>query len=184
MHPTGRVTSWCCRISTDDPSRPRGGTDRLPRGGRQCRAAPMRSSAESGLAVADLIGDWWARPPFGRRSRWLNGSGRGSGLAFRQLVLVPQTSDGDDPGRPGRLGFHLCPQPFDVDVQGLGVANIGLAPHPIDQRMSGQHPPGVDHEVVQEFELLEGKLHLLASHEHLVTIDVDRDVADHGGIGR
>ena len=54
-----------------------------------------------------------------------------------------------------RVGLDLGPQPLDVDVERLGVADVVGAPHPVDQRLAGQHPAGVREQQVQQLELLE-----------------------------
>jgi len=45
----------------------------------------------------------------------------------------------------GRVAFNLGPQPLDVDIERLGIADIIRAPDPIDQLSAGQHPPAVAH---------------------------------------
>ena len=54
-----------------------------------------------------------------------------------------------------RVLLDLGSQPLDVDVEGLGVADVVRAPHPVDQRLAGQHPPGVGEQELEQLELLQ-----------------------------
>ena len=73
----------------------------------------------------------------------------------RSVELVAETADRDDAGRVGRVRLDLGPQPLDVHVERLGVADVVAAPHPVDQRLARQHPAGVGQQEVQQLELLE-----------------------------
>src|SRR6056297_444462 len=53
-------------------------------------------------------------------------------------VLVAEAPDRHDPCRFRRVGLDLAAQPFDVHVESLGVADVVVAPHPVDQRLAGQ----------------------------------------------
>ena len=69
------------------------------------------------------------------------------------------------------------PQPLDVHVEGLGVADVVGAPHPVDEHVAGEHPPGVLHQQPQQLELLAPQVHLLAAHVDPALVEVDPDVA-------
>ena len=55
-----------------------------------------------------------------------------------------------------------------MDIEGLGVAHVVVAPHPVDERRALEHPPGVLHQQRQHLELLEWEIDLLSVHPHLV----------------
>ena len=84
----------------------------------------------------------------------------------------------DDPGRAGRVGLDLGPQPLDVHVERLGVADVVAAPHTVDQRLARQHPPGVGEQQVQQLELLQRQRHLCAVDGDAVLVGVEDHVAD------
>ena len=77
--------------------------------------------------------------------------------------------------RAGGIDLDLRAQALDVHVQGLGVADVIGAPHPVDELPAGEHPPAVAQEVLQEIELLQ-------RHGHRIAVDGDDmalDVHDH-----
>ena len=59
-------------------------------------------------------------------------------------ILVSQAADGGDQLGVTRVGFQLAPQPLDVDVERLCVADIIVSPNPINQCLAWQHAAGVD----------------------------------------
>ena len=73
------------------------------------------------------------------------------------------------------VGLDLGPQPLDVDVERLGVADVVGAPHPVDELHAGEHAAGVAQQHLQQLELLERQLHLLAADGDDVALDVHAD---------
>ena len=65
-----------------------------------------------------------------------------------------------------------------MDVERLGVADVVAAPDPVDQRVAGQHPPGVGQQHVEQLELLERQRQRLAGDGDRVLVGVERHVAD------
>src|SRR5215217_1563278 len=51
---------------------------------------------------------------------------------LRRLVLVAQPADRHDPRGVAGIVLDLGSEPLDVDVEGLGVAHVVEAPHPVD----------------------------------------------------
>mgnify|MGYP003693955329 CR=1 FL=1 len=77
------------------------------------------------------------------------------------------------------VGLDLGPQPLDVHVERLGVADVVAAPHPVDQRVARQHPTGVGQQQVQQLELLQRQRHVVAvGWSTRVLVGVEHDVAD------
>ena len=73
--------------------------------------------------------------------------------------------------------LHLRAEPLDVDVQGLGVAHVVGAPHPVDERVAGEDAAGVVEQQLQQLELLQRQRHGLAPDHDLVAVGVEPDVA-------
>ena len=94
------------------------------------------------------------------------------------VELVAEAAEGDDPRRVGRVGLDLGPQALDVHVERLGVADVVAAPHPVDQRLARQHPPGVGQQQVQQLELLQRQGDVFAVDRDPVLVGVEDDVAD------
>src|SRR5699024_10987275 len=74
----------------------------------------------------------------------------GSGL---ELVAEPAHC-GEQPRLRG-IDLDLRPQTFDMDVEGLRIADIVLTPDAVDELSAGHHSPGVAHEDLEQLELLE-----------------------------
>ena len=94
------------------------------------------------------------------------------------LVAVAYAAHGDDARRVTRVVLDLGPQPLHVHVEGLGVAVVVRAPHPVDEHVAREHPPGVGEQQLEQLELLERQRDALAAHRHLVTRGVETHVAD------
>ena len=62
-----------------------------------------------------------------------------------------------------------------MHVQGLGVADVVRAPDPVDELHPGQHPAHVTQQHLEQLELLEGDLHLLAPDGHHVPVHIHPD---------
>ena len=79
-------------------------------------------------------------------------------------------------------------QALDVDVEGLGVADVVGAPHPVDEHVAGEHPAGVLEQQREQLELLERQPHVgrrgcVTSWRSVVEADVadlDHVVVDQG----
>src|ERR1700733_4817598 len=67
--------------------------------------------------------------------------------------LVAHAADGEDVARQGGGGLHLGPQAADVDVDQPPVAEVVVAPDPVEQLLAGQHLVRVGGELAQEAEL-------------------------------
>src|SRR5947209_8059091 len=76
------------------------------------------------------------------------------------LELVAEAADGEQVAGLGRVRLDLGAQPLDVHVEGLRVADVVAAPHPIDQLPAGQHPAAVAEQELQQLELLQRQRHL------------------------
>ena len=57
-----------------------------------------------------------------------------------------------------RVWGRSLARPLHVHVEGLGVADVVRAPHPVDQLAAGEHPAGVAQEHLEQLELLERQL--------------------------
>ena len=73
--------------------------------------------------------------------------------------------------------LELLAQMADVDVDGAGVAVLGVAPDVLEQRLAAQHPAGGAGEGAEDLELDVGELRLLAAQGHHAAAEVDRQVA-------
>ena len=62
------------------------------------------------------------------------------GLRFE---LVTQATHGDEVLRTRGVFLDSTAQPLDVNVEGLGVADVVAAPQPVDELIARQHPPCV-----------------------------------------
>ena len=88
------------------------------------------------------------------------------------LELVAQPAYGQQVLRGRRVGLDLRPQPLDVDVEGLGVADVVAAPDPVDQLAAGEHPAGVAQQELEQLELLQRHRDAGAVDGHDVPVDV------------
>src|SRR5699024_2403370 len=92
----------------------------------------------------------------------------GSGL---ELVAKPAHC-GEQPRLRG-IDLDLRPQTFDMDVEGLRIADIVLTPDAVDELSAGHHSPGVAHEDLEQLELLERHGQLFTADGHDMAFDVD-----------
>ena len=60
-----------------------------------------------------------------------------------------------------------------MDVHGAGVAEVVKAPHLIQQLVAGKHAVGGRRQMVEQLQLLGGRVHPLAVHQQLVGVQVD-----------
>ena len=93
------------------------------------------------------------------------------------VEAVADPPDGGDQLGGRRVLLDVGPQPLDVDVEGLRVAEVVGAPDAVDQHVAGEQPAGVLHEQRQQLELLAAEVDLVAPDEHQVAVDVDLDAA-------
>src|SRR5687768_10570526 len=56
-----------------------------------------------------------------------------------RLDLVAETSDGDDVPGVGGIGLDLGAQTPDVDIDQPAVAEVVVAPHPLEQLLPAEH---------------------------------------------
>ena len=59
------------------------------------------------------------------------------------LELVPEAADGEHVTRFGGIGLDLGAQRADVDVDKTAVAEVAVAPHPLEQDLAGEDPAGL-----------------------------------------
>src|SRR3990172_7799561 len=100
---------------------------------------------------------------------------------FRRLRLRCRLV-ADAPDRHDRGGVaELAPELTDVDVHGPRVAGERVAPHALEQLVTGQHEPLVVEELPEEVELLRGELHLHPVDRDLAAagVDAEQAVLDH-----
>src|SRR5205807_5831146 len=97
---------------------------------------PVRSSASPGSPTG-------RRPPARRTAS--SASADPSGGAVREppvllgLELVAETADGHDVAGLARVRLDLGAQTPDVDVDELAVAEVVVAPDPVEQPLPGEH---------------------------------------------
>src|SRR5690606_22838727 len=133
--------------------------------GDTTNAARASSSATWGRCSS---GRWFTGPCYEDRSP----------AAGRVLELVAQAPDRDDALGVRRIRLDLGAQALDVHVEGLGVPDVVVAPHPVDQGVAGQHPTRVLGQQREQLELLERELHLLTANGALAALGVDPTVTD------
>jgi len=100
--------------------------------------------------------------PAHRRVRF---SGRGGASSAGVVVKGPACSPfphGEDVAGERRVGLHLGPEATDVDVDETTVAEVVVAPDPVEQLFAAQHLVGVGGQLAQEPELGARAVHLLA----------------------
>src|SRR5690606_13001562 len=69
-------------------------------------------------------------------------------------------------------------QTLDVDVEGLRVAEVVFAPHPVDELSAGEHPAGVPHQHLEKVVLLERHRDLFTVHGDCVALQVHPNGTD------
>src|SRR5262245_60708104 len=91
----------------------------------------------------------------------------GIGLAWRQAAeslsrrcqSVPLRMNGQDVGRPVRIGLELSPQPEHMRVHSPSGRKALVAPHFVEQALTRDHLVPVLGEIDQKIELLSGEPH-------------------------
>ncbi|CAN3975112.1 Plasmid mobilization relaxosome protein MobC, partial [Dysosmobacter welbionis] len=74
--------------------------------------------------------------------------------------------------------FDLLPQPLDVDIHCPAVAEVVKAPHLIQQLVPGVHPVGGGGQMIQQLQLLGGRVDFLPIHDQLVGVQVNHQLVE------
>ena len=74
--------------------------------------------------------------------------------------------------------LDLDPQPAHVGVDEAAVAEVLVAPHPLEQLVARQHRAGVVGELAQQAELGLGEAQLVAALQHDALLAAQLDVAE------
>ena len=82
---------------------------------------------------------------------------RSSGHGAQRAGLVAGAADGLDQLRCGRIGLDLRPEPLDRDVDEPRIAEVVVAPDPVEQDVAAQDLAGVAGELDEEVELGPGE---------------------------
>src|SRR5438477_2343926 len=101
-----------------------------------------------------------------------------------RFEAVAEAADRGDERGVGGVLLDLGPEPLDVDVEGLGVADVVRPPDPVDQRVTGEDSAGVGQEQLEQLELLERQGDVARAHHHLVTVGVEPHLTDLEHLGR
>src|SRR5690606_7698902 len=178
----------------------------VPKGRRRSPAAANRSSSSTSAAmrrpravssaVRRPIAYWVKTMPRAPPERSRVAATRMTYLARRRenrlrtaLALPEPVSDAphrvDVAGAVARR-FNFCPQPLDVHVHGALVAEVVVAPQPIQQLGAGEGLARPLHEAVEQVELLGGQRHFPAVNPYPVVFHVQADgpVGEPAGPGR
>src|SRR5690606_10243172 len=110
---------------------------------------PTTTPRSGGAAAAIRQGGTGAarRPATGRRAGRVTCAARGarSGLGPERpsllvggVELVAEPAHGEDAARTRRIQLDLGAQPLDVDVEGLGVADVVGPPDAVDELAAGE----------------------------------------------
>ena len=91
---------------------------------------------------------------------------------------VADAAGGDDQRRFVGLILDLHPQAADVGVDEARIAEVLVAPHPLEQLIARQHRAGVVGELAQQPELGLGQVELLAALERDALLAAQLDVAE------
>src|SRR5699024_6698611 len=89
------------------------------------------------------------------------------------LELVAETAHRGEQPRLRGIDLDLRPQTFDMDVEGLRIADIVLAADAVDELAAGHHSSGVAHEDLEQLEHLERHGLILTADGHDMAFDVD-----------
>src|SRR5690606_5399620 len=147
------------------------------------RVATARTADMSSAPTAKAIVMRARRPIFGRSSRVTlqarrRGLNRRLATAPSGLQLVAETPDSHDVPGVGRVRLDLRAQPPDVDVDQAAVAEVAVAPHPLEQRLAAEHPARARRQLDEEAELGLGEVDLLALAPDDALLGDDLEVAE------
>src|SRR5690349_8166420 len=110
------------------------------------------------------------------RARRLRMPRTSGGSALRGLVAA--AADGEDQLGIDGVGLDLGPEPPDRDVDEARVAEIVVAPDPVEELVAGQDLAGSLGELYEEVELRPGERDVLAVPADGATREVDREAAE------
>src|SRR3954452_21849822 len=102
--------------------------------------------------------------------------------------LVPEPTYGEQVLGLVWVPLDLLANPLDVHIERLGVADVVVAPDPLDQELTRQEAAGRPQERLEQLELLRRERNRGAPDERFVAVDVhlhrpaDEDVAGAGGL--
>src|ERR1700735_4572139 len=99
-----------------------------------------------------------------------------TGLVRRWAQRVADPPDGVDEG--GTEGIDLASEIGDVDLDHIGVAVEVVVPHPVENLRLGHHPPGIEQEIVEKFELGGGEVDGGAPPEDFGALLFESEVAE------
>ena len=100
----------------------------------------------------------------------------------RQPEAVADAADGVDQRRSGIV--DLVAQVADVGLQHAGVAGEGVVPHVLEDLVPGEHPAGVDQQVVEQLVLGRRQLDQAAGPPDVARVLVELEVGVSSGGGR
>src|SRR6202008_2958740 len=91
------------------------------------------------------------------------GGSTGSGPSQESpLQLVAETAHRDDVARIGGVALDLGAQPAHMHVDQTAVAEVAVAPHPLEERLTRQDSTGILRELDEQTELGLGEVQLFA----------------------
>src|SRR6476646_2762173 len=101
------------------------------------------------------------------------------------LELVAQAPHRHHVARVGRVVLDLGPESPDVHVDETAVAEVAVAPHPLQQRLAAEHPAWARRQLDEEAELglREVDLAPAARDQALLGRDLELAEAEAGGTG-
>ena len=91
----------------------------------------------------------------------LTGAARRAPSVAGSVEPVADPTDGGDQLGRGRVLLDVAAQSLDVDVEGLGVAEVVGPPDAVDEDVAGQQPAGVLHQQREQLELLAPQVDVL-----------------------
>ena len=108
-----------------------------------------------------------------------------SGLArgARPGHAVADAAHVEDPGRVRRVVAELLAELFHEGAHDLGVAVAPPGPDPVQQRLGGRDPSGVEREGAEQLVLGGGELDLAPGHGDQPPVVVDGQLAQHERLG-
>ena len=96
-------------------------------------------------------------------------------IALSHRQSVAEAAGGDDVAGVGRVGLDLGAQPADVDVDQAAVAEVAVAPDPVEQVLAAEDPAGVERQLDEQPELGLGEVQSspVAPYDALVGADLE-----------
>src|SRR5215470_2741395 len=119
---------------------------------------------------------WPAAPAV---TRWPAPPIRGEAVAASRGRDPHDVADAADRVDQPRLAVvELAPQIADVGLDDVAVPVEAVVPHVVEDLRLAQHPPGVDHQVTQQLELVRRQGDQAARPPYLVAVLVEFEVGD------